>query len=210
MLRVLAIVSALIMALSVAPASAMDFKLLQSAKGQRLVLASGAIEPGDAQMLATALNRATRSRNGTKQLLLDSPGGSVAESLAMADVMDHVRVSTVVPNGAMCASACASIVFVSGKYRTIEKGGALVIHSCFDARNGRKVDFCDALISQHAEFEGVPGAAMMALQEAAGTDAAFVMGGPGAACFGLTRAPGTAAHRSAPCLETAVQRGRRR
>lgn len=192
---------ALLALVNVAPASAMDFGLLQTGSGQRLVVASGMIVPGDARKLGLALNQATRSRNGTKELLLDSPGGVVVEALAMADLMDQVGVSTVVPAGAICGSACASVLFVSGKYRHIDKGGVLAIHSCFDARDGEKMDLCDELIAEHAQYEGVPGGAMMALQEAAGTHAAFVFDNAGAACFGLTREAG--ATKSAKCLHAA-------
>lgn len=209
MFRILAVL--LMLASLVAPADAMEFSVLQGKGGQRVVLAAGEISPGDAGMLAQALALASRGRNGTKQLLLDSPGGTVGDALAMADVMDAERVSTVVPAGAICASACASVLFVSGKYRTVEKGGALVIHSCYDARNGAQVDFCNLMISAHAQYEGASGAAMMAMQEVAGTRSALVLGSDGAACFGLTgRAGKPGQGNTPPCLQQAKpgRRGR--
>ena len=179
-------------ALAALPAQAMQFRLVQSA-GQVAVLATGAIGPGDADRLAAALRRATRDRHGTKELLISSVGGVVAEAWAMADVINQVGVTTIVPAGSLCASACASVVFVAGKYRTIQKGGQLAIHSCFDDRNGQKMDDCDALISARAEQEGISGRAMMAFQEMApGPDSAIVFDPANAACFGLTRAPGKA------------------
>jgi hypothetical protein len=211
MLRALSVAAALLLlAVLVLPASAMSFQLLQSGKGQRAVLASGEIDPGDAAGLLAALNLATRSRNGTKQLLLDSPGGHVDEAFAMADVMDQVGVSTVVPARAMCASACASVLFVSGKYRTLQPGGALVIHSCFDERDGAVMTDCNALIAEHAQHEGSSGAMMMALQQVAGTHAVLVFTVGGAACFGLTRAPGTSARHVAPCVAAAERQARGR
>jgi hypothetical protein len=203
MFRILAVLFVLLPGLAT-PAAAMDFSVLQAKGGQRVVLAAGEIMPGDARLLAQALALATRGRNGTKQLLLDSPGGTVGDALAMADVMDAERVSTEVPAGAICASACASVLFVSGKYRAVDKGGALVIHSCYDARNGQQVDFCNAMISAHAQYEGASGAVMMAMQEAAGTNAALVLGSNGAACFGLTGRAGSGARDGTPpCLRTA-------
>jgi hypothetical protein len=210
MLRLFSLVVALLVVLPLAPASAMEFRLLQAHGGQRLVLASGAIGPGDAQQLVRALNLATRDKNHTKQLLLDSPGGSVAEALAMADVMDQVGVSTVVPAQAICGSACASILFVSGKYRTIERGGRLAIHSCYDRYSGVAMEECNRIISEHAQYEGVPGAAMMAFQEVAGPHSALVFDAADAACFGITRRPGSPAVNPAPCLKAALQGHRRR
>lgn len=188
------------------PASAMEFGL-SSSGGQKSIVAQGPIEEGDADRLKLALKRATRDANGTKRLLLNSPGGSVVDALSMADVMQQVGVTTIVPARAVCASACASVVFVAGKYRTVESGGQLLIHSCFDARNGRKMDYCDAVISQRAAQQGISGRAMMAFQEIApGPDTGVLFDAADAACFGLTRAPGKAAlGDNAPCIQAALK-----
>jgi hypothetical protein len=209
--RMLRLLFALGFALAALPAQAMQFRLIQSA-GEVAVLATGAIGPGDADRLAAALRRATRDRHGTKELLISSVGGVVAEAWAMADVINQVGVTTIVPAGSLCASACASVVFVAGKYRTIQKGGQLAIHSCFDDRNGQKMDDCDALISARAEQEGISGRAMMAFQEMApGPDSAIVFDPANAACFGLTRAPGKASLGDrAPCIVQAMKAAKRR
>jgi len=206
MRRAAAVLLAMLMAaMSVLPASAMTFQMLERGD-QRQVIASGEIDDGDARRLERALDLATRDSHGTKDLLLNSPGGLVDEAFAMADIMDHVGVTTIVPSGAYCASACASVLFVSGKYRTVDKGGSLIIHSCFDARNGQPMADCDAVISAHAQAEGVSGVAMMAFQEVAGTHSAFLFDKADAACFGLTRAPGTAAStKIPPCLAAAMK-----
>ena len=209
MLKWLVVLVAAVSALLPLPASAMEFRLLQSAAGSRSVVATGEIRPGDAQRLGRALEFASRQKNGPRQLLLDSPGGSVGEALAMADVMDRVGVTVIVPAHAVCASACASILFVSGKYRSIAKGGGLLVHSCFDDRTGQKVDDCDLYIAAHAQQEGASGLAMMALQEAAGTRAAFLMNEQGAACFGLTREAGHANPRTPPCIAALRRHARR-
>jgi hypothetical protein len=200
---------AIVLALVPAPVSAMQFQLLQS-KGQRMVLATGEIVAGDAAKLERALKLATRGQNRTKDLLLDSPGGLVREAFAMANVMDIEGVSTVVPANAVCASACASVLFVSGRYRSIEKGGALLIHSCFDGRDGSEVEFCNALISEHAQYEGASGLAMMALQQAAGTNTGFLIDGKAAACLGLISSSGRRAAAVPPCLRAAMRHPQRR
>ena len=201
MLRILAILAVLVAgAGAVAPASAMNFKMLKSSTGQLVVLATGLIDKGDARRLGTSLERATRDGNGTKVLLLDSPGGLVGEALNMAQLIESVGVTTVVRKGGVCASACASVLFISGKYRTVETGGALMIHSCYDSRNGRAVSSCNAAISAHAETQGVPGDGLMALQEAAGSNSVVLLDKDDAACFGLTRQPGARRVRNPPCV----------
>ncbi|HYO23390.1 MAG TPA: hypothetical protein VEQ85_00415 [Lacipirellulaceae bacterium] len=179
----------------------MSFSVAKTKSGVSVVVAKGAIKRGDAGRLLKALDRAGRDRHGTKQLVLDSPGGLVVEALMMADVMGAVGVTTVVRKGAICASACASILFVSGKYRTVEKGGALAIHSCYDSRNGEAMSECNAVISAHADAVGVSGSTMMALQEAAGSGAIIVFDTKDAACFGLTLKPGARpSTKTPPCL----------
>ena len=52
-------------------------------------------------------------------------GGNVEAAFRLIDVMDKIRVYTVVPDNAQCASACASILFVSGERRGILGSGRL-------------------------------------------------------------------------------------
>jgi hypothetical protein len=180
-----------VLALAAVPAQAMNFKFATTSSGIKVVVATGNVERGDARRLARALEQADRDSHGTKRLYLDSDGGLVGEALQMAGIMGEVGVSTIVQKGKICASACASVLFVAGKYRTVENGGLLAIHSCFDGRNGRAVSECNALISAHAEAAGVDGLTMMALQEAAaGSDTMIVFESDDAACFGLTLKPG--------------------
>jgi hypothetical protein len=209
MLKVLfAALLSLSVALSAAPGSAMVLKISTLSSGQKIVKASGDIVPGDARKLEKALSLATRDKQGTIQMRLNSDGGVVAEAFRMAEIMDRVGVSTVVGKGDLCASACAQVLFVSGKYRSVQKGGSLVIHSCYNALDGRAVEYCNAVISKHAQDEGVDGAAMMAFQQAAGTDSAILFDNESAACFGLTRAPGKKT--AAPCLAELKRRAKAR
>jgi hypothetical protein len=206
MLRRFGIVTALLATFATFPAEAMQFSMLQGSNGQKIVLAQGEIVAGDAGKLVRALHRASVDKHGTRTVWLNSPGGSVIDAMNMADVINAVGVTTVVPARAMCASACASVVFVAGKYRTVEKGGQLMIHSCFDARNGQKMDQCDAVISQRAEANGLSGRAMMAFQEIApGPQYGVLFNAADAACFGLTHAPGKAEMGdNAPCIQKAL------
>ena len=206
MLRLLGVLAALCACFNVIPANAMQFSVLQGSTGQKIVLAQGEIVEGDAGKLVRALRRASVDKHGTRTVWLNSPGGSVIDAMNMADVINAVGVTTVVPGKAMCASACASVVFVAGKYRTVEKGGQLLIHSCFDARNGQKMDECDAVISQRAQANGLSGRAMMAFQEIApGPQYGVLFNAADAACFGLTHAPGKAElGDNAPCIQQAL------
>jgi hypothetical protein len=195
------LIIAAVLALAPAPASAMKFKF-GSSGGLKVVVVSGEIREGDARRLARALEDAGRDRHGTKRLYLESEGGLVTEALKMADVIHEVGVTTIVRKDAMCASACASVLFVAGKYRTVEQGGRLAIHSCFDALTGRAASECNAVISAHAEAGGVSGLTLMVLQEAAGNDMIIVFESEDATCFGLTLTPGARpSKKPAPCVK---------
>lgn len=209
MIRLLLVFLVVLMPLGALPASAMQFAIVKSG-GQTAVLAQGIVKDGDARRLTRALARVPRDRNGTKQLLLDSPGGTVVDAWDMAEIISRTGVTTVIPAGGVCASACASLMFVAGKYRTIQPGGQLAIHSCYDARNGAKIDYCDAIISARAQQQGLSGIALMALQEIApGPNAIVVLDGRNAACYGLTRAPGKAELGDrAPCVAAALKKAR--
>lgn len=193
----------ILVALGSQPAAAMRFKLVTTS-GQVVVSATGDIVTGDARRLTRALAKASLDKFGTRKLLLDSAGGQVVEAFKMAEVLDKIAVTILVPKGAVCASACASILFVSGKYRTVAEGGALAIHSCFDTSNGRPMKECNALIADHADYVGASGKAVMALQQAAGTEAVFLIDQKGAACLGLSRVPGKKASK-ATCLTEAMK-----
>lgn len=196
------------MALFAVPAGAMTFKFGTTSDGLRVVVTSGDIRNGDARRLKRALEEADRDRHGTKRLYLESDGGLVDEALDMAAIMREVGVTTIVRKGTVCASACASVLFVAGKYRTVEKGGLLAIHSCFDAITGRNATHCNAMISAHADSAGVDGLTLMALQEAAASaDAVIVFEADDAACFGLTLKPGAKPSRTAPkCVREVMGR----
>jgi hypothetical protein len=207
---IVAVIVALGLIAFAVPAGAMSFHLAKTKSGLSVVMAKGEITKGDARRLKSALARAGRDQHGTKQLWLDSPGGLVAIALDMADIMDAEGVTTVVGEGALCASACASVLFVSGKYRRVDSGGALAIHSCYDSRNGHAMTDCNAAISAHAEFEGVSGSTLMALQEAAGSEAIIVFDKDDAACFGLTLQPGARpSTQMPPCMKKALKRAKR-
>lgn len=126
--------------------------------------------------------------HGAKVMLLDSPGGGVMAALAIVGMMDKETWHTVIPNGAKCASACASILFVSGTYRTVEPLGALGQHSC--ARGGLPDAECNELMAQNAMAHGVSHGSIEAFSSY--TDPANMLwfSREDADGWGLTRYPG--------------------
>lgn len=114
---------------------------------------SGPIESGLSDELLRKLDLADTWAHGAKVLLLDSPGGSVGEALKISKILDENAIHTVVPNYAKCASACGSIIFIAGAYRTVETFGAIGQHSC--SRGGVRDDKCNEELAMHAVRHGV-------------------------------------------------------
>lgn len=170
-------------------AAAMTFTLEPGEQGRRLVVGRGTIEPGDAQRLREALAGADRDAQGHRLLVLDSPGGNVAEAFRMVEVMEADRVATRVRAGTSCASACAIIVFAAGVWRVVDPGGRLGIHTCYDKVGGSRSTSCNEFIAQAAQKHGVPFVATFTLMQLTPPGAVRWLDAENAACWQLSRDP---------------------
>jgi len=187
--RAAALFIGLLLGWAIVPAAAMTFSTSVSSDGKRFVLAKGEIVEGDAGRLGIALQSADRNSFGNKIVALDSSGGSVMEAFLMVEVMDRERVSTVVRPGAACASACAQILFLSGIHRTVEVGGRLGLHSCYDSRERSRSVVCNELIAQNAVARGTPYGSIMAFMHLGEPTQMRWLNAPDADCWGFTRRP---------------------
>ncbi len=179
-------------------ARAMSFTLEPGEQGRKIVVARGAIEPGDAQRLRQALQGAERDERGHRMLVLDSPGGNVGESFAMVEVMEAERVTTRVRAGATCASSCAMIVFAAGQFRIVEPGGRLGIHTCYDKAAGARSTSCNEIIAQAAQKHGVPFIATFTLMQLTAPGSVRWLDAEAAACWQFSRDPAPPPGRKPP------------
>lgn len=134
-------------------ARSMDFRILfQPELKLNIVVAEGEIEIGDADRFKNIYQYADRDDEGDIVLVLNSLGGSVSEAFKLAKIIEKVGVFTLVPNDAVCASACASILYVSGNRRDLLGNGLLGFHTCFlsDGKTIEKSSLCNEAIAEHA------------------------------------------------------------
>ncbi len=157
-------------------------------RGHPALRLTGIIESGTAERFISAISAIAPSDHGARILLLDSPGGSVEEAFAMSRAMDKIKIHTVIPDGARCASACASIVFIAGEYRTVEVFGLFGQHSC--SSNGVANQACNDEISNHAFAHGVSYGSVSAFITYVGPDDILWLSRTEADGWGLTRYPG--------------------
>lgn len=138
--------------------SAMDFKVFYVSDWQRnVIVAEGEIEDGDADKFNKIYSKADRDEENDITLILNSSGGSVLAALELAEVIDKVGVFTMVPPEAICASACATIVYTAGNRRDLMEGGLLGFHTCYtsDGKTVEKSSFCNEAIAERAMRNGL-------------------------------------------------------
>ncbi len=168
-------------------ARAMEFSTQQLSDGDRFVIARGEIVAGDADRLRIALQSVGRNRYGNKEMALDSGGGLVGEALKMVALMDKEKVSTYILSGAMCASACAQIVFLAGVHRIVADGGKLGMHTCAAGRD--RSELCNEIIAQNALEHGTDHGSVMTFMKYTGPHQMVWFNAKEADCYGLEPAP---------------------
>lgn len=113
-------------------AEAMTFRIQWAEESKiNLIIGEGPIEHGDAERLEKVIPLADRDRYGNIRLYLNSPGGSVKAAFEIVKVMDREEFSAIVGSGSRCASACASIVYISARFHLVVGTGLIGIHSCY-------------------------------------------------------------------------------
>lgn len=157
-------------------------------RGQTVLRLSGPIDAGIAKKFQAIAKTIPLSPYKTRYLLLDSPGGLVGEAMLISKIMDRLAFHTVVPNGSECASACASIIFVAGKYRTVEPFGYLGQHSC--SVSGQPDQDCNEVISKHGLDHGVSFGSIAAFVTYVPPDDILWFSREDSDGWGLTRYPG--------------------
>lgn len=93
-----------------------------------ILFAQGSIEPGAAERFAAEIEARGEY---VKTVLLDSPGGSVADALAISTLIRERQIGTKVASGALCASSCP-IILAGGVKREAEKDAVVGVHQVFN------------------------------------------------------------------------------
>lgn len=108
----------------------------------QVLFIAGEFRNGDGERVSEAIDKFQ-----PKIVVLDSPGGIVAEAIRVADLIHEREISTYIPVGAECLSACV-YVFSSGKKRIAQ--GELGVHQLKPAEDNAVVPLGDfqAIISQ--------------------------------------------------------------
>src|ERR1700676_844632 len=103
-----------------AMAKPMTFELVSGGK----LMATGTITPGISQSFAAEVGK---RGDYVKTVVLNSPGGSVTDALAMGRLIRERKFATEVEAGKYCASSCP-LVFAGGLERRVGAGAAIGVH----------------------------------------------------------------------------------
>ncbi len=108
---------------------AMAFRYVDDSDLGRIMIAEGAITPGDADKFEAALENAAPR---PAVLALHSPGGSVRDALRIGEIVREEGLSTMMTADATCASACPLILF-SGVERLVSRDAWVGMHQSYMA-----------------------------------------------------------------------------
>ena len=107
------------------PSKSMTFDLIANGR----LMATGPIAPGTAKVFAKEI---AKRGSYVRSVVLDSPGGSVSDALAMGRLIREKRFATEVEASHTCASSCP-LVFAGGIERRAGRKAAIGVHQIFGA-----------------------------------------------------------------------------
>lgn len=121
-------------------AKPMTFELV----GGGRLMATGTITPGVSEAFASEISK---RGDYVKTVVVNSPGGSVSDALAMGRLIREKKLATEVEAGKLCASSCP-LMFVGGQERRAGDKAAIGVHQIFAASapdpNVRRDEMSDA------------------------------------------------------------------
>lgn len=122
---------------------------------------TGTILPGSALAFAEEI---VERGDYVETIRLNSPGGSVGDALAIAEIVREKGYGTIVEAGALCASSCP-LILASGAKRAVDPQGSVGVHQIYaDAEDAARIGSAQAMsdaqiitarIARHFEAMGV-------------------------------------------------------
>src|SRR5262245_9948958 len=140
-----------------APVHAASIKAMPGKSGRVVIQVSGVIVAGDAGLFVSAIKKTTDAGKSIESVVLNSSGGSLAEGERLAATIRFARIPTIVPSGAICASACF-LAFAAGAPKLAAPDALIGVHKASE-KGGRETKAsaaATAVMAQLAKELGVP------------------------------------------------------
>ncbi|MBF9034354.1 hypothetical protein HKCCE2091_08895 [Rhodobacterales bacterium HKCCE2091] len=120
---------------------------VETGDARSVVLINGPITPGDAERFEAFL----AAEGGlTLPVVINSPGGAVAEALTIGRALREAEARTIILPGAICLSACP-YMFAGGVDREVSRRGAVGMHQSYYDAPGYLPAFLAVEDIQHAQ-----------------------------------------------------------
>ncbi|WP_148294348.1 hypothetical protein [Azospirillum sp. B506] len=130
-------------------ARALQMSETGSADGEAILLLSGEVAMSDVDRILYALRSGRFS-----EVWLDSPGGDSAAGYKLGRAIRNGRLSTRVPKGAVCASACVDI-FLGGVVRFVDDRATIMIHPGSISRSDTANEYMYSALRQGKAVEAI-------------------------------------------------------
>jgi hypothetical protein len=115
-------------------------------ENKTVVSLNGKIVEGDADKLKEIIRSENRAVRLVSALRFNSPGGLLLEGVKLAAIIRYAKISTIVVNGARCASACF-IAFAAGSQKFASNTARIGVHGASDSRGQEAGDTLNATVS---------------------------------------------------------------
>jgi hypothetical protein len=170
MRRLAAIACIWLLSLTGTPASGASITVVHQEKAGALVGIEGDLELADGEKFANLIRPL-----GNAVVLFNSRGGSLLAGLRIGQIIHSRGFGTLVPDGDVCASACA-LAWVGGARRLLGPKAHLGFHAAYmdDGGNGQVSSSGNALVGAYLDRLGLADDAIYALTDAAPNDIRWV------------------------------------
>jgi hypothetical protein len=132
-------------------ADAAKLSTIKLDKGWTIVV-TGEIERGDG-----AKFRSEASKYDDVLILLESPGGSLADAIDIGETIRLKGYSTAVINGSECNSACA-LIWLAGTPHALSRSGRIGFHAAYSDRSGsvQESGVANAMVGRYLTLLNLP------------------------------------------------------
>jgi hypothetical protein len=130
-----------------------------SYQGKVVITLKGEIVGGETVAFASAIAEANRAGKEVFGALLDSPGGLLSEGAQIAALVEYAKITTIVPEGAGCASACF-VIFAAGNDKWADFTAQVGVHGASeqDGSDTTEARGATVLMARLVKEFGVPAA----------------------------------------------------
>jgi hypothetical protein len=139
------------------PAFCAGIKSIPGKQGSIIIQVSGGIVAGDGEAFLGALQKAAAAGKPIESVQLNSSGGNLGEGAKLATAIKLAKLSTSVPSGAACASACF-LAFAAGEQKFAGEGALIGVHKAAE-KSGvetKQSSAATVLMAQFTRELGVP------------------------------------------------------